>query len=254
MDNIKQSFGKFLFPGVLSIVGLILLIVGISGDQSSLFIFAGFGVLVVGIVSLLYSLGKVSKTIHLTVTLVMVIGSIFLAYSDYSTVKKDIDFVVNKKAVYAKVIQNLKDIRDVQVAHKKLNGTYIATFDSLHRFLDEGQLPIIKAIGSVPDTLSEEEAIEMGIVRRDTLYEPVLNSLFLNNKAKADRKFPFVKDSLEFAPGSGVKFYMNAGFINQGGVKTPVFEAKDLKPFDVTDTLKVGSMTETSTTGNWSGE
>jgi len=254
MDDIKQSFGKFLFPGVLTITGLVILIIGAVGDQSGLFLFAGFGVLVVGVVSLLFVLGKVSKAIHLGVTVAMILGSIFLAYSDYAVVKKDIDFVTTKKEVYAKVIQRLKDIRTVQVAHKKLNGSYIATFDSLSTFLNNGKIPIITAIGSVPDTLTEEEAIEMGIVRRDTIYEPILNNLFLNDKAEADRKFPFVLDSMKYAPVSGIEFGMSASFINRGGIKTAVFEAKDLAPYDVTDTLKVGSMTEPSVNGNWSGE
>ena len=254
MDDIKQSFGKFLFPGVLTITGLVLIIIGAAGDQSGLFLFASIGVLVVGIVSLLYVLGKVSKTIHLAVTALMILGSIFMSYSDYAVVKKDIDFVTTKKVVYAKVIQRLKDIRTVQVAHKKLNGSYIATFDSLSTFLNNGTVPIITAIGSVPDTLTEEEAVAMGIVRRDTIYEPVLKNLFLNDKAQEDRKFPFVLDSMKYAPVSGVEFGMNASFINRSGIKTPVFEAKDLAPYDVTDTLKVGSLVEPSVNGNWSGE
>ena len=53
---------------------------------------------------------------------------------------------------------------------------------------------------------------------------------------------------------SNAKFYMKTDLIDQGGVKTPVLLLKDMKPFDKTDTLMVGSLTDANTSGNWSGE
>ena len=45
-------------------------------------------------------------------------------------------------------------------------------------------------------------------------------------------------------------FAMNAGFIDVSGLQKPVFEAVDSEPF-AEPALKVGSMTEANTNGNW---
>ena len=254
MDNLRQSFGKFLFPGFLIIVGIVMLISTVALDQNASFLFGSLCILVVGAISLLYSLNVIDKKIQTILTVVMLVATVVLVYQDVNAVQKDIRFAEDKKEVYARVIQNLKDLREIQVTHKKVNGTYVAEMDSLLDFLENGKLPIITAIGSVPDTLSEAEALEMGIIVRDTIMVSVLENLFLSEDAQKDRKYPFVKDSLAFAPRSGVEFWMNAGTIQSGGVTTPVFEIKDMKPFDKFDTLKVGSMTEATTSGNWSGE
>ncbi|TXC81755.1 hypothetical protein [Luteibaculum oceani] len=254
MDNLRQSFGKFLFPAFLIAVGIVMIITSLVMDQNASFILGSTCILLVGIVSLMYSLDKITKQIQgfLTIGLVLITG--LLVWKDIDSVQEDIRFADRKKEVYAQVIQRLKDLREVQLTHKKVNGTFIAEMDSLMDFLENGKLPIIKAIGSVPDTLTEEQALEMGIIVRDTIMVSVLENLFLNPDTRKDRKFTFVKDSLPYAPVSGVPFWMNAGTIESGGVNTPVFEIKDMKPFDKFDTLKVGSMNEASTSGNWSGE
>lgn len=255
MENTKQSFGKFLLPGFLLLLGIVALLLGLAKDQTGKFILGGFTILMLGIASLMYSLGKIDKKLHRIISIVTIIGSLCFSFMDYRSVKADIDFVKAKKQIYSEVIQRMKDIRTVQIAHKKLNGTFIQGFDSLHTFLTEGEMPIIKAVGAVPDTLTEAEAIELGIVRRDTIYESMLNNLFANEKAMKNRDYTFNIDSIAFAAVSGVRFFMNSGFIDQsGGIKSPVFILKDMQPFDKRDTLMIGSMSESTTSGNWSGE
>lgn len=254
MNNLKQSFGKFLFPGFLLALGLFLVIFALAGDQNGKFIFGGLAVLLIGGIAMAYTLGVITKQLQTILTLVMVVGGVALGFYDYRSIKDDIDFQNRKKEVYEQVIQRLKDVREAQLAHKKLNGTYANTFDSLLTFLKEGKMPIIKAIGSVPDTLTESEALEMGIIVRDTIYEPVMNRVFLSEEAQKERKFEFQIDSLRYAPISGAELYMKVDAIASGGQQVPVFLLKDMKPFDISDTLMVGSLTEASTNGNWSGE
>ncbi len=254
MDNLRQSFGKFLFPGFLIVLGIVMMIITASMNQNSSFFLGSACIFIVGVISLLYSLDIITKQLQTILTVVMLVASGVLIWKDIDSVQADIRFANKKKQVYAKVIQNLKDLREVQQAHKKKYGTYIASMDSLMDFLENGELPIITAIGSVPDTLSEAEALEMGIISRDTLMVPVIKKLFTGEDAGKDRKFRFVKDSLPYAPYSQEPFWMNADMIQKGGVPTPVFEIKDMKPFDKFDTLRVGSMEDATTSGNWSGE
>lgn len=256
MNQLSQNFGKFLFPGALVLTGIVILAIGGSQGQNGSFMLAGVAILVVGVIALLYALGKITKQLQTILSVAMIVIAVALGYYDYRSIKDEIDFANKKKQVYSEVIQRLKDIRSAQLAHKKHNNTFAPDFDSLLTFIKEGKLPIIKAIGSIPDSLdiTEEEAIKQGIIVRDTIMVSVLDKVFLNEDAQEDRDYRFQLDSLPYAPYSGAKFYMKTDLIDQGGVKTPVLLLKDMKPFDKTDTLMVGSLTDANTSGNWSGE
>lgn len=85
------------------------------------------------------------------------------------------------------------------------------------------------------------------------------------------RRANFSLDSLAYIPGSGVMYSLDAGEVEKGGIKVHVFEAsanyKDIlngmenqaivnlikarKDIDKFPGLKVGSMLEPSTDGNW---
>ncbi len=253
MDVLKDIFGKFLFPILLVLAGLTILGVGISGGQNSKFILAGVAILLTGVVSLLYTLGIITRQLQIVVSVAMLVGSLALGYVDYRAVKADLEFVEEKSRVYSQVIQRLKDIRTAEVAYKKVNERYCDNFDTLKDFLNNGQLPIVKAIGSVPDTLSEEEALEMGIISRDTILVPVIKTILDAQEGK-NREFAYDVANLDKVPVSNAKVILRAGFVERGGQKVPCFEAADSQPFDIYEPLKVGSMTDPSTSGNWTGD
>ena len=253
MNLLKDIFGKFLFPILLILAGIVILGVGISSGQNSKFTLAGVAVLATGVVSMLYSLGVITRKIQLIVTLVMLVSSVALAYTDYRSIKTDLEFVENKNKIYTQVIQRLKDIRTAEVAYKKVHDRYTDNFDTLKDFLSNGKLPIIKAVGSVPDTLSEETALEMGLISRDTILVPVINTI-LDAEAGKKREFDFSVNDLNLVPVSNAKIILRAGFVEKGGQKVPCFEASDSEPFDIYEPLKVGSMTDASTSGNWTGD
>merc|ERR1711974_433237 len=100
MNNLKQSFGKFLFPGFLLALGLFLVIFALAGDQNGKFIFGGLAVLLIGGIAMAYTLGVITKQLQTVLTLVMVVGGIALGFYDYRSIKDDIDFQNRKKEVY----------------------------------------------------------------------------------------------------------------------------------------------------------
>ncbi len=175
---------------------------------------------------------------------VLIVGIIVLAYLIFNSVSKPIKFQEERDKRYAKIIERLKLIRTAEIAFFDKYGYYTANFDSLIQFIKTDSMPIVKAIGTVPDTLTEEEAIKLKLVYRDTINIAVKDTLFPKN---------FIPDSLKYVPyGGGVIFDLKAGEIITGSkVKVKVFEVKDPKPFDPTYQLKVGSLTEASTAGNW---
>jgi len=190
-------------------------------------------------------------------------------YVDYNSIAKPIAFNKEKAKRYDKVIKRLKDIRTAQVAYKERYSEFAGDFDKLINFVKYDSLLLVRNMGSynedtlteekaielgiilrkLPDTLTAEKAVEMGYVVRDTIKVAVLDSIFPKN-------YPI--DSLRYIPFTNkVEFKLGAGTIvtgdtATGGVKVKVFEAVDVAPFDIYDTLKVGSLTEANNSaGNW---
>ncbi len=181
-----------------------------------------------------------------------------LVYFIYESIMEPVRFNQEVARREAMVVDRLKDIRQVQIAHRARFGAFNSDLDSLIRFVKEDSLAVIRAIGSVPDTLTESEAVRLGIVQRDTIWVHAKDSLL--------RRSRYTVDSLPYVPFTGGKrFVMDAGKIERGLTKLPVFEAKasptdylrDIDRWrvyytrDIEDGLKVGSMFEASIDGNW---
>ncbi len=204
---------------------------------------------------------KEYKLIMIVVLAVFMFG---FAYIDYESVSIPIRFEKEKTMRYTKIIKRLKDIRTAQNAYKDAHGIFANNFDDLINFVNNDSLPIARNLGSydedyyteqqaldsgiiithLPDTLTAERAVKLGLVVRDTVKIPVKESIFT-----AD----FIADSLRYVPYSGIEFKIGAGTVMTGSdVKVKVFEVYDPDPFDIWDTLKVGSLTEANnSTGNW---
>lgn len=209
------------------------------------------------------------KKFKLPITIVLLFFIIVFTVVDYGTIAKPIAFEKEKTKRYTVIINKLKDIRTAQVAYKERHNDFSDNFNQLINFVKNDSMLLVRNIGSynedtlteeraielgiilriLPDTLSAEKAVEMGFVVRDTIKIAVLDSIFPDN-------YPI--DSLKFIPFTNrIEFKMGAGTIitgdtATGGVKVKVFEVVDVAPFDVYDTLKVGSLTEANNnSGNW---
>ena len=190
---------------------------------------------------------------------------VFLAYATIQSIVKPIEFQQEQQKRYAETIQKLKDIRTAEGAFKEVNGDYTASFDTLIDFLKTGEFSIVRKIGEIPEDLlgqiSEKEAIQKGMIIRDTTKVSVLDSLYPAN---------YKVDSLRFIPYSGGReFTLKKNIIEtQSKLKVKVFEASApskyiLKGLDEQEIinlndgldykgLKVGSVTEVNNgAGNW---
>lgn len=195
------------------------------------------------------------KTI-IQVLLILVI--VVLVYFIYESVMEPVRFNHEVAKREAEIVRRLKDIRQVQIAHRSRYGAFTGDLDSLVRFVKLDSLAMIKATGTVPDSLTEAEAVAAGLVQRDTIWVRASDSLLTRTR------YPL--DSIGYVPHTnGVRFVMGASKIERGLTQLPVFEAyalpqdylKDLDRWrvyytrDVEAGLKVGSMVEASTDGNW---
>ena len=205
------------------------------------------------------------KTI-LQIVLWLVCG--LLAYLIYQSVNAPIEFKKVRQERFSAVITKLKDIRDSQEAYKSVNGKYAANFESLIKFVDKGNYTITQQRDSSFMRYNKVYQIDLQVdtVIIDTLgMVKVKDSLFKNDDSyKSMMDVPFALNN--------EKFEMKADIINKGGYNAPVFEAKVKKnvvlsdqPKDLLDQenernsveevngteIKVGSMTDVSTNGNW---
>lgn len=203
------------------------------------------------------------------ILLIIVIG--FLAFLVYESIMRPVKFQREYNIRTEKVIDRLKDIRSAQVAYKLVNGKYTASFDTLSDFVANGQIPVVRMEGSLNDSMilagmTELKALELGIIKRDTAYVNVIDTLFKTKTWIADslRYVPFT-DKAEFELGTNV-------LSTASGVDVEVFEAKvsyevflqglekqeiiNLREVDVKldrfPGLRVGSLTEANNNaGNW---
>jgi hypothetical protein len=184
---------------------------------------------------------------------------VVLVYLVYESVMKPVRFnnAVNERS--KEVIQNLVDIRMGQITYKAIHGKFTGSFDTLISFIKNGEIPVVKIIPDPADTTFTRTI-------RDTLgYIPVVDSLFKS-------RIGYNVEDIKYIPFTNKEiFTLAAGIVDKGGVKVNVFEASApyslfLKGLDNQSVinliatkeqlekypgLKVGSMTDASTDGNW---
>jgi xanthosine utilization system XapX-like protein len=202
--------------------------------------------------------------------LVIIFGllSIYLGYKIYESINAPIEFNKVRKERFSQVIAKLKDIRNAEDAYKTVNGKYAGNFESLIQFIDTG----FYTITTQRDSSFMEFDKAYGIsLQKDTIIIDTLgtvkvkDSLFKNSdRYKTMMNVPFAQNN--------EKFDLKADIIDKSGFKAPVFEAKVKKdvilydqPKDLVDRekahqsveevngdeIKVGSLTDVSTNGNW---
>ena len=200
------------------------------------------------------------KTIRLLLWPVIIILAWFVYRSPISL--KEFQEVADFRK--SAVIQDLKDIRTAQIAFKDKYRVYAGDFNSLLNFVKTDSLALVKAIGEVPDSLTEDQALKAGIISRDTVFVPAYESVFNEEYLSTrDNRFPFNLDDLPSVPFSEKSYSIESGNIEKGKVIVQVFEVSTNyatflngldatnKGIDLEKTLSVGSMSDASINGNW---
>lgn len=244
---------RFLFPGILTLSGLAIVYSSVVGGQNVFWLMGGLLITLVGVFAILMILDKLPNAAQKGLFFAFIPLALATAYFTYQSIDEPIKFNIEKKKRYSKVIENIKVIRDWQLAYKSVYKVYTPSFDTLFQFVNTGQFPVVKALGNVPDTLTEAEAVKLGIVKRDTILVPARDSLFKSGGDINDVRYIPFSDKVEFR--------MEAGLVEKGQVQVPVFEVfakneyifPNIEPlyFKLDDGVKVGSMTDPSTSGNW---
>jgi len=206
----------------------------------------------------------------LVIQLLLWIVIIFLGYLVFNAVYDPIQFNKVKEKRYAKVIDRLKDIRAAQLAHQEITGAFEKDFDGLIKFIDTAEFVLTQRRDTT--YMDEEYRKTYGVDKLkddyviDTLgYASVKDSLFKNS----DRYKQMMKVPVD---GVDANFEMNAGTVVKNDAKISVFEVKVPKKVILYDqdkdlvmqeeqvisvegvngpNIRVGSMEEVNTKGNW---
>ena len=190
----------------------------------------------------------------------------------FKSIYNEIKFDEVKNVRYQVVIKNLKDIRDTQLAHRTVQGVFQDNWDSLVKFVEIDSFTITQRRDS--SVLDKEMTKRYGGVKT---YKDIVIVDTLGLVSVKDSLFGFDDRYLRmmnvpFSKNDQTKFELKAGFLNQNGIDIPVFEAFVRKRVILHDqslnlvlkenqvqsvdgvngpTLKIGSMNEVNTNGNW---
>jgi hypothetical protein len=206
------------------------------------------------------------KSILINIVLFAVV--VFLAIKVIQSIKAPIDFSNEKNLRETQIVQRLKDIRDAEVQYKQAHNKYCADFDTLIDFCKNYEIPIVKMVPDPEDTTFTRTI-------NDTIgHILVLDSLF-------GKRQHFNINEISTVPFSdpATKFEIQDSIIKRGGISVPVFEVKtpyevylatpgskfsekewntrvqnikaEMEQLEKYAGLKVGSLEEASTDGNW---
>ena len=208
------------------------------------------------------------KGLSIVINIALFAIIVLLAVQVVKSIQAPIKFTKEQRIREAKVVECLIDIRNAEVLYKNVNSQYTNSFDSLIRFCQTAEIPIVKIVPDPTDTTFTRTI-------NDTIgYVRVMDSI----RGGRDN---FNINNLKWVPFSQPQqqFELEAGFIPRNGIDIPVFEART--PYEVylatpgeafsekewnqrRDNakaekeninryagLKVGSMEEATTDGNW---
>lgn len=229
------------------------------------------------------------KPILQVVLAVAIVGLAFWLYTSImKPVRFDNEFNKRRDACALK----LKTIRSLEEVYKTTYGSYMGSFDTLiNRLLNEDSLLITQKVyhpEKYPTSedfdindISEGEAMRKGYMTLvQTYVNPVQQlreqgKLFYKDEDGVkhdvtDEEIRQIAD-VPYPQGAGLKFHLEAGFIESGGFQVPVFECKvdfedllaDMNRQEVINKIaktkrinkypgwKVGDMTQSITDGNF---
>jgi hypothetical protein len=199
------------------------------------------------------------------IALILIPLNIILAYFVYNSINSEVEFQKLAKVRIAENIQKLKDIRAVQISYKNKYKGFSDDFDSLLVFMNYDSVAVVKSEGEAPDSLTELQAVQAGLISRDTIYIAAKSHIFNKDYLTTrNEKFPLNIEQLRYIPYTADKSYeIDAGSVEKGEVIVQVFEVSakygdvligldaENKKYDLSSFLRVGSMSEASLNGNW---
>ena len=189
-------------------------------------------------------------------TIVFGVVSLGLAYFLYYSINSSIEATKKIEKHEARIIEQLKMIREAELAYQAVNGQYTSDWNKLIAFVDTGRFYITEKTETI---ITLDYGADSTHVEIDTIGNVlVMDSLF--KKSVYPR---FDLNTLPYVPGvqPPTKFNIWADKIEKSGVMVDVIEVYNPKPvnpkrdeeseYNTKKPLRFGSRTSVTTAGNW---
>lgn len=155
----------------------------------------------------------------------LIVAAVVLAWMSYDSITTPIEFNKIRFERELQVVSRLVDIRTAETEYRNLNGDYTASLDTLINWIKTTDAKIVLKEGVLTDKqleegMTEKEAVKLGLIKRDTTYVPMVESLY-------GKGYPV--DSLRYIPFSnGQQFELAKAEVVTGsaGIKVKVMCAK----------------------------
>jgi hypothetical protein len=288
-NNFSILLKKYSVPALFLIVGMVLLGVGLSTGQGTTFMMASVLMLASGILSFLYSSGKLKSGVVAILGVLAGTAAVFTIYMSQDTVSDTLKEQARDKYSYEISKQNLTDIRYVQKEYFKVHGVYLKTWEEFVDFVKNGTIPFVVAEGTVParrikseerdylyhdnravdKNMTEDEAVLLSRwkenphaewfvgFKRDTTQMSIMNSKFGTKSYKLNREkagfYKFVADSLPIIPFTDKQWTLEAKDSVDVGAefKIATLKVSGKSPFGKKEIMYFGSLNSGDLTGSW---
>lgn len=256
MKNFFLYLNKLIIPILFLFIGLVFVFTSLNGGkpQTVWFLTGGLFLTLFSALWILLQLNILSGKYASIIAIVLVFPILFLTFRNIKSIQNELKYLELVEKRFDKVINHLVKIREAELAYKQAKGSYCDNFDTLINFLKNGQVPILKQVGNMDDSV----AVAQGLAYIDTNWVPVIdNAYIITFPLDSLRYVPYGKDNTEFTLASDMLY------INESN-SVPVFESTakwrdflgdlwaDYGRMPKDSIIKVGSLEEPTTNGSWS--
>ncbi len=278
-------------PALFLLLAIGMFYINTQTPQDTTFIVATIMMLLAGVLTLLYSSGRISSKLLTILGIAAFVGAAGTLYFSTVSVMETNKHIADYKLTYGKSIMNLSDIRTAQKAYMEEKGYYAQTWEELVDFIKTGKVPSVETEGSVPNrkiteaerailygdnraidvNMTEKEAVLLSLsanppadlvgFRRDTVMVSFLQTKFKTKSYTEARKVAgfgaFSADSLPYIPGTTRKWKMETKKkVKIGEQEYPVIKVSGrLAKAEIEGTdpedISFGSLSTNDTGGSW---
>jgi len=173
---------------------------------------------ILGVAGLAYLIvNKLPSKLKPVVSIVLWVVIIYLGYNIYQSIMKPIHFNQKKKVKYAKVIENLKVIRDAEIAFAEVNRRFTSNPKLLIDFIEKDSFAITEIKNVV--VTEQRGRITVDVEKR------IVDTVGFERVSKSFEGRDYI--NMMTVPGTDAKFLLATGTVEKvQGVQASVWEAK----------------------------
>lgn len=149
-NNLTLLFKKYSVPAIFLILGLLVLYVGLTSKQGTVFILSAVMMFIAGAMSVAFSSGKFKRGIMIVFGVLAGVAAIVIFATSWKSVAGTKKHQRSYNFMVAEAQQNLSDVRYIQKTHFEQKGTYLKTWDELIDYANNGTVDQVEALGIVP--------------------------------------------------------------------------------------------------------